>query len=62
MSVQGGYRISNELKKDLVEINRLAEINLSIADVSDGIGVRDQKELMSNSKKIKNLAIKWIGR
>lgn len=57
--MQGGYRISNELKKDLLEINRLAEINKSIADVSD-LGVRDKTDIISNSNKIKKLITTWI--
>ena len=34
--MQGGYRVSNELKEDLIKINRLAEINKSIADIVTG--------------------------
>ena len=41
--MQGGYRVSNELKEDLIKINRLAEINKSIADVAD-MGKRDKNE------------------
>ena len=59
--MQGGYRISNELKKDLLEINRLAEINKSIADVSD-LGDRDKTDIISNSNKIKKLITTWIGK
>lgn len=57
--MQGGYRVSNELKEDLIKINRVAEINKSIADVAD-MGKRDKNELINNTNKIKKIAEKWL--
>lgn len=55
MSKAGGYRISNRVKKKLVDIDEAALIAHDVALISEGLNERDKKALVSNCSKIRKI-------
>lgn len=56
---RGGYRIKTELKDDLLDMRRAAEISESIALVS-GLGEVDKGGIVANTNKIIRLVDRWV--
>ena len=51
----GGYRISNQIKQKLIDIDRKATIGHDTSLVADGLNKRERTILINNYKCIKKL-------